>query len=120
MINSNALRRISARSRGLRPAQPSNAPSAASSAAFASSTVALATEAILRSVAGSITSNRPPSEALRHLPPIQRSVGTLARRFSYMGLPFTLDVMTELSRPSHLRRNAFPGEAADKAGGDGN
>jgi hypothetical protein len=36
-----------------------------------------------------------------------------------MGLPFTLDVMTELSRPSHLRRNAFPGEAADKAGGDG-
>src|SRR5215510_10478109 len=84
MISSKALRRISARSRGLRPAQPSKAPSAASSAALASSTVALATDAILRSVAGSITSKRPPSDALRHLPPIHRSVGTLARRFSYM------------------------------------
>ena len=58
---------------------------AASTAALASSTVALATEAILFSVAGSRTSKRPPSEDLRHLPPIQRSVGTLARRFSYMG-----------------------------------
>src|SRR5262252_3678704 len=84
MISSKALRRISARSRGLRAAQPSNAASAASRAALASSTVALATDAILRSVAGSITSKRPPSEALRHLPPIQRSVGTLARRFSYI------------------------------------
>src|SRR5467141_250058 len=84
MINSYDLRRISARSRGLRPAQPSKASLAASTAAFASSAVALATEAILFSVAGSSTSKRPPSEALRHLPPIHRSVGTLARRFSYM------------------------------------
>src|SRR5438067_7629097 len=53
---------------------------------MASSTVALATEATLFSVAGSITSKRPPSEDLRHLPPIQRSVGTLARRLSYMAL----------------------------------
>src|SRR5690349_13908440 len=54
---------------------------------MASSTVALATLAILRSVAGSTTSKRPLSEDLRHLPPIHRSVGTLARRFSYMTLP---------------------------------
>src|SRR5215467_4729307 len=84
MINSNALRRISPRSRGLRPAQPSNAAEAASTAALASSRLALATEVILFSVAGSITSKRAPSEALRHLPPIQRSVGTFASRFSYM------------------------------------
>src|SRR5262245_31331863 len=86
MISSNDLRRISARSRGFLPAQPGNAPAAASTAALASSTVALATDAIVFSVAGSVTSKRPPSEALRHLPPIQRSVGTLARRFSYMDL----------------------------------
>src|SRR5690242_6373681 len=53
---------------------------------MASSTVALATEAMVFSVAGSTTSKRPPSEAFRHLPPIHRSVGTLARRFSYMAL----------------------------------
>src|SRR4029077_38772 len=57
---------------------------AASTAALASSTLALATEVILFSVAGSITSKRAPSDALRHLPPIHRSVGTFARRFSYM------------------------------------
>src|ERR1700730_10567883 len=85
MISSKDLRRISARSRGFLPAQPSKAALAASTAALASSTVALATEAILFSVAGSRTSKRPPSEDLRHLPPIHRSVGTLARRFSYMG-----------------------------------
>jgi hypothetical protein len=84
MISSWHLRRISARSRGLRLAQPSKAACAASTAALASSTVALATEAILRSVAGSITSKRAPSDDLRHLPPIHRSVGTSARRFSYM------------------------------------
>src|ERR1700716_2250698 len=84
MIRSKALRKISARSRGLRAAQPSKASLAASTAALASSTVALATEAIVFSVAGSMTSKRPPSEALRHLPPIQRSVGTLASRLSYM------------------------------------
>src|SRR3954463_9191576 len=85
-ISSNALRKISARSRGLRAAQPSKAPYAASIAAFASSTLALATEAILFSVAGSITSKRAPSDDLRHLPPIQRSVGTFASRLSYMAM----------------------------------
>src|SRR5215470_3362291 len=84
MMSSYALRRISLRSRGLRAAQPSNAPCAASTAALASSTLALATEVILFSVAGSITSKRAPSDDLRHLPPIHRSVGTFARRFSYM------------------------------------
>src|SRR5205814_5900652 len=84
MIRSKDLRNTSARSRGFLPAQPSKASLAASTAALASSTVALATEAILVSVAGSSTSKRPPSEDLRHLPPIHRSVGTLARRFSYM------------------------------------
>src|SRR6202050_3475690 len=83
MISSKALRKISPRSRGFFAAQAGNAALAASNAAFASSTVALATEATLFSVAGSMTSKRPPSEDLRHLPPIQRSVGTLARRLSY-------------------------------------
>src|SRR2546421_6196081 len=86
MISSNALRKTSARSRGLRAAQPPKAPLAASTAALASSTLALATEAILFSVAGSITSKRCLSEAGRHLPPIHRSVGTSARRLSYMRL----------------------------------
>src|SRR5262245_32427828 len=85
MISSNDLRRISPRSRGFLAAQAGNAAPAASTAALASATVALATEATLFSVAGSMTSKRPPSDDLRHLPPIQRSVGTLARRFSYMG-----------------------------------
>src|SRR5580700_9197060 len=86
MIRSYDLRKISARSRGFLPAQPGNAACAASSAALASSTVALATDATLFSVAGSITSKRPPSDDLRHLPPIHRSVGTLARRLSYMAM----------------------------------
>src|SRR5437016_13234944 len=86
MISSKDLRRTSARSRGFLPAQPSKAALAASTAALATSTVALATEAILFSVAGSRTSKRPPSEDLRHLPPIHRSVGTLARRLSYLEL----------------------------------
>src|SRR5262245_52677637 len=103
MISSNDLRRISARSRGFLPAQPGNAALAASTAALASSTVALATEAILFSVAGSMTSKRAPSEALRHWPPIQRSVGTLARRFSYMGLVLFLSaVMRGLDPRIHL------------------
>ncbi len=51
---------------------------------MASSTVALATDAMTRSVAGSVTSKRALSDALHHFPPIQRSVGTLARRLSYM------------------------------------
>src|SRR4029077_9139646 len=92
MISSKDLRRTSARSRGFLPAQPSKAALAASTAALATSTGALATEAILFSVAGSRTSKRPPSEDLRHLPPIQRSVGTLARRLSYMALILYLDL----------------------------
>src|SRR5438067_9519466 len=86
IISSKDLRRTSARSRGFFAAQAANAPAAASTAALASSTVALATEATLFSVAGSSTSKREPSEDLRHLPPIHRSVGTLARRLSYMAL----------------------------------
>src|ERR1700687_4801882 len=104
MISSYALRRISARSRGFFAAEPGNAALAASTAALASSTVALATEATLFSVAGSITSKRPPSEDLRHLPPIHRSVGTLARRLSYMvlvpaliGKRHTLPLLARLS-----------------------
>src|SRR5262249_42323978 len=87
------MRRISARSRGFFPAQPSNASLAASTAALASSTVALATEAILLSVAGSRTSKRPPSDDLRHLPQIHRSVGTLARRLSYRELMADLIIL---------------------------
>ena len=60
-------------------------------------TLALATEATLFSVAGSITSKRAPSEALRHLPPIHRSVGTLASRLSYMGMD-TLHVLRSCPR----------------------
>ncbi len=48
--------------------------------------MALATEAIFCSVAGSITSKRAPSEDFFHLPPIQRSVGTLASRLSYAAM----------------------------------
>src|SRR5215467_6640455 len=103
MISSNDLRRISPRSRGFLAAQPGNAAPAASTAALASSTVALATEATVFSVAGSTTSKRPPSDALRHFPPIQRSVGTLARRFSYMGL-----ILTDLSS-IHSRESGNPG-----------
>jgi hypothetical protein len=70
MMSSKALRRISPRSRGLRAAQPGNASLAASTAALASSVPALATEAIVASVAGSMTSKRPLSAAGRHLPPM--------------------------------------------------
>src|SRR5580693_3548038 len=100
MIRSNDLRKISARSRGFLPAQPGNAALAASTAALASSTVALATEATLFSVAGSITSKRLPSEALRHCPPIQRSVGTLARRLSYMAIIHLFSSIVDLSERS--------------------
>src|SRR5215472_7916501 len=115
MISSKDLRRTSARSRGFLPAQASKAALAASIAALASSTVALATEAILFSVAGSRTSKRPPSEDLRHLPPIHRSVGTLARRLSYLGLMAGPHIVTSscagLTRASiFLRRcDGLPG-----------
>src|SRR5271163_3165217 len=103
MINSNALRRISPRSRGFLAAQAGNAALAASSAALASSTVALATEATLFSVAGSITSKRPPSDDLRHLPPIHRSVGTLASRLSYMAMQLPLSLLGHgRACPGHL------------------
>src|SRR5690606_28661333 len=80
----------SPRSRGFFRDQASKASLAASTAAFASSTLALATDAIVRSVAGSITSKRSLSEDLRHFPLIQRSVGTSARRFSYIELSSSL------------------------------
>src|SRR6266568_2977089 len=103
MTSSWDLRKISARSRGFLPAQPSKAAPAASTAALASLTVALATEATLLSVAGSMTSKRPPSEDLRHFPPIQRSVGTLASRLSYMALvPTTANLVVGASRRLHL------------------
>ena len=87
VISSNALRRISARSRGAVAAQPAAAASAASTAASASSTVPLATEVSTSPVAGSSTSNRPPSEAGTTLPPMQRSSGRSgsAREKSAMG-----------------------------------
>ncbi len=62
-----ALRRISPRSRGFLAAQPGPAAAAASTAAIASSTLAEATEAIVASVAGSVTSSRAPSDAGRHV-----------------------------------------------------
>ena len=102
-ISSKALRRISARSRGFFAAQPSKAPCAASIAALASSTLALATEAILFSVAGSITSKRAPSDDLRHLPPIHRSVGTLASRLSYMAMMCLLQLCSERRTVSAIR-----------------
>src|SRR5438876_4265376 len=106
MISSKDLRKISARSRGFLAAQPGKASLAASTAALASSTVALATDAIVFSVAGSSTSKRPPSDDLRHLPPIQRSVGTLASRLSYMGiLNSNLVGWVERSETHHLQRN---------------
>src|ERR1700692_4314517 len=92
MIRSQDLRKTSARSRGFLAAQAGKAALAASSAALASSTVALATDATLFSVAGSITSKRPPSDDLRHLPPIHRSVGTLARRLSYIAMAFSFHI----------------------------
>src|SRR5271165_6028644 len=107
MISSNDLRKTSARSRGFLAAQPGNAALAASTAALASSTVALATDATLFSVAGSITSKRPPSEDLRHLPPIHRSVGTLARRLSYMAMGLVLWVACRVIWVISIRREYF-------------
>src|SRR5947209_1921187 len=107
-INSKALRRISARSRGLRAAQPAKASCAASIAALASSTLALATDAILFSVAGSITSKRAPSDAFCHLPPIHKSVGTLASRLSYMAIALSSALQRTAHRlgdPLHRRQH---------------
>src|SRR5215213_2676767 len=100
-ISSKAFLKISARSRGFLAAQPSKASEAASIAAFASSTLALATEAILFSVAAAITTKRAPSEDLRHLPPIHRSVGTFASRLSYMAMGWS----SALQRPPHCLRD---------------
>src|SRR5436305_11584663 len=74
--------------------------------------LALATEAIFCSVAGSITSKRAPSEDFFHLPPIQRSVGTLARRLSYAAInsstrPWT-PTPTPLSGGGRTRRTFQP------------
>src|SRR6516164_3427050 len=102
IISSKDLRKTSARSRGFFAAQAGKAALAASSAALASSTVALATDATLFSVAGSITSKRAPSEDLRHLPPIHRSVGTLASRLSYIAMALSF----HFSRPGAARSGA--------------
>src|SRR5258706_16255463 len=107
VINSKALRRTSPRSRGFFVAQPGKAALAASTAAFASSIVALATDVMVFSVAGSITSNRWPSDDLRHWPPIQRSVGTPARRLSYIGfssiwLPFLDNALLFERKAAHV------------------
>ena len=80
VISSNALRRISARSRGAVAAQPAAAASAASTAASASSTVPLATEVSTPPVAGSRTSKRPPSRGGHDLAAdaqVEREVGEL-------------------------------------------
>jgi hypothetical protein len=69
-ISSKAFLRISARSRGGRAAQSAKAASAASSAWDASSTLALATLAIVSPVAGFVTSKAAPSEASSHSPPM--------------------------------------------------
>ena len=74
-MSSKVLRRISPRARGAVARQPA-AASAAFTAARPSSTVAEATCAMGRAVAGSSTSKRPPSEASISWPPIQRPVGT--------------------------------------------
>src|SRR5882672_281764 len=107
-ISSKALRKISARSRGFFAAHAAKAPDAASIAALASSTLALATDAIVFSVAGSITSKRAPSEALRHWPPIHRSVGTLASRLSYITMISSSALQRALYRlgdPLHRRQH---------------
>ena len=78
VTRSKARRRISARSRGAVRAQEAWTLSAASSAARASSLVAEASVASTSPVAGSWTSNVPPSDASTHLPPISRPVGTEA------------------------------------------
>src|SRR5258708_11260898 len=67
--------------------------------------LALATEAIFCSVAGSITSKRAPSEDFFHLPPIQRSVGTLASRLSYAAMLKLL----RLQRALHTIDDAIDG-----------
>src|ERR1700728_2575195 len=114
MISSYDLRKISPRTRGFLAAHPGKAALAASRADLASSTVALATDATLFSVAGSITSKRPPSEDLRHLPPIQRSVGTLASRLSYMAMlypPYLVIAGLDPAIHAAARPDGCPGQA---------
>src|SRR5947207_8837272 len=90
--------------------------------------LALATEAIFCSVAGSITSKRAPSEDFFHLPPIQRSVGTLARRLSYAAIAFSSVIpgrpqgepgiqkhVLSLPLDSGFRPSAGPGMTAELA-----
>src|SRR6188508_3274060 len=119
-IRSKALRRISPRSRGFFAAHASKAPAAASIADLASSTLALATEAILFSVAGSITSKRAPSDDLRHWPPIHRSVGTLASRLSYMAMESSFAFLRRfrIGRANSAGEAPFVGEALHR-GSDG-
>src|SRR3954453_7140639 len=75
VISSKARRSTSARSRGAVAAQSAAAASAASTALIASSTVPFATVVSTPPVAGSTTSNRPPSEAGTACPPTNRSTG---------------------------------------------
>jgi len=76
----NALRRISPRSRGGVAAQTACAATAASSAAAPSATVASATDARVSPVDGSSTATVLPSLLSRHLPSMNRPVGTRASR----------------------------------------
>src|SRR5262249_40763147 len=57
------------------------------------------------SVAGSMISKRALSEALRHLPPIQRSVGTWASRFSYMVFS-PVEALVQRSKCATTRRQS--------------
>ena len=75
VIRPNARRRHSARCRGGVAAHPGRAAYAALTASRASSSVASATSVSGASVAGSITSMRPPWPWV-HSPPISRPVGT--------------------------------------------
>ena len=76
MTASNAVRRISPRSRGAVAAQAACASAAASRAATASSGVASAHVVSVPPVAGSWTSKRAPPLPSRHVPPMSSLVGT--------------------------------------------
>ena len=79
VISSHERRRISPRSRGGCAAHSAWTSTQASRAAFASSGVASATEAIASPVEGSSTSSLSPPLASRHSPPMYSWVGTLSR-----------------------------------------
>src|SRR5215210_5428817 len=115
-MSSHARRRTSARSRGEVAAQPAAAPSAASTAASASSTLPSATVVSTRPVAGSSTSNRPPSEAGTALPPIHRSVSRSGLPRSSSDIRWSLAGSEGVGDYEVLRR--VQGEDARAVGGD--